>query len=455
MTSNPHGWNELDTSVQDLVAAAQDLAGYSGTDTFVDSSTSARDISLARRKLCTAITRLQNLVTEPGDFIQHLAHNTQLLACIQWLGEFQVLACIPLSGSVPMRDVADLADVSETQLSRIVRMTATADFLSEPQPGYISHTPLSAPFVTNLSYLDAAMLLAETAAPAALHMTIATQRSLEKKGTGRRSERPEESAYNVAFHSSQTFQSACEQRPKLHRQWLAYLRYVGADHDAVIELLGGLDWFSLSGANIVDVGAHSTTTAKTLAKLNPTLSFIVQLSEITGQQQDGASENGNDGIGCNSGSDGSSRDLSRRIVVQYRTPGSPQMVKDADVYLVRLPSLSAAVGGSSLRQRILVELHTHAEVLRTNTSATLILLLDLLLDTDDVHDSRDMRPTACLRDLSLWQMTNAWGMEMGELMELVNGVQDSMGRLVVTDKLRSRNGATVALHAKYQSKWGF
>ena len=170
----------------------------------------------------------------------------QLVACLQWLGEFQVLACIPLSGSVPTKDVAELAGVPEGTLCRIVRMTATAGFLCEPQSGHVAHTPLSSPFVVKPSYLDAAMFLAETAAPTALRMSAATQRH----GS---SERPSETAYTVAFNTSQTFQSACEQRLKLQRQWPAFLRCAGDVDDGLAELLGRLDWHSLGNACIVEV----------------------------------------------------------------------------------------------------------------------------------------------------------------------------------------------------------
>ena len=170
----------------------------------------------------------------------------QLLACLQWLGEFQVLAYIRLNSSVPIKDVADLASVSETQLCRVIRMTATAGFLYEPQPGHVAHTALSEPFVTKLSFLDALMFLAETAAPVALQMAAATQRH-------RYSDGPSESAYALAFNTSQTFQFRCEQRSKLQRQWSAYLRCVGEMGDNAIELLGQLDWHSLGNAYIVDV----------------------------------------------------------------------------------------------------------------------------------------------------------------------------------------------------------
>ena len=140
-------------------------------------------------------------------------------------------------------------------------------------------------------------------------------------------------------------------------------------------------------------------------------------------------------------------------MVQHRVPGSPQTVKDAAIYIMNLPSLAAAIAGDLFRNRIQTELRAHAEILRVNTSATLILLPDLLSDNAGTGDG-DAKATAYLSDLSLWQMTNGWGMDLVDLMDLVNGMQDGMGRLVVSDKLRLGNGTTVALHIKYQTRWG-
>ena len=157
-----------------------------------------------------------------------------------------MLAYIRLNGSVPAKDVADLAGVPETQLCRVVRMMATAGFLHEPQPGHIAHTVLSAPFVTKLAYLDATMFLTEIAAPAALRMATATSRHENPAY-------PSESAYALAFNTSQTFQSACEHQPKLQRQWSAYLQCAGEMGDGETELLNRLDWRSLGNACVVDV----------------------------------------------------------------------------------------------------------------------------------------------------------------------------------------------------------
>ena len=90
------------------------------------------------------------------------------------------------------------------------------------------------------------MFLVETAAPTALQMAVATQRHGH-------SNRPSESAYTLAFNTSQTFQSAYEERAKLRRPWSAYLQYTGDMGDSVTELFSRLDWHSLRNACIVDV----------------------------------------------------------------------------------------------------------------------------------------------------------------------------------------------------------
>lgn len=126
-------------------------------------------------------------------------------------------------------------------------MMATAGFLHEPQPGCVEHSALSAPFVTKPSLLDAAMFLSESAAPTALQMAAATQRFGH-------SQRPDESAYNIASNTSTAFASACEQQSRLKRRWSAYLRYGTGDVDtSVTDILTRLDWLSLGNTSVVEV----------------------------------------------------------------------------------------------------------------------------------------------------------------------------------------------------------
>lgn len=147
---------------------------------------------------------------------------------------FQVLACIPLGDSVPFKDISDLAGVPETQLRRVLRMTATFGFLCEPEPGLISHSALSAAFVTDPSLLDAVVFMANTALPAALQMPACTQRFDD-------SSRSSETAYNVSSNSDDPFNIACQYKPQLRRQLSAFWRHGTGDvDDGVAELLQSL-----------------------------------------------------------------------------------------------------------------------------------------------------------------------------------------------------------------------
>lgn len=153
-----------------------------------------------------------------------------------------------------MKDVAEIAAVPEVQLCRIVLMAATAGFLHQPQPGYVAHTALSASFVNKPSLLDAVMFLSETAAPAALQMASATRRFGE-------SQKPYESAHNVAANTLATFASVYMDKPKLQRQLPAYLQHATGDIDAsVIDILKRLDWSGLGNACVVEVSRRTMST---------------------------------------------------------------------------------------------------------------------------------------------------------------------------------------------------
>lgn len=214
----------------------------------------------------------------------------------------------------------------------------------------------------------------------------------------------------------------------------------------------------------LQVGAQSTSTAKTLARLNPALHFTVQLAraESSTTNANGHFLDDNDTTTCTL--------ADNRVAVQIRPPTSPssQPIKDAALYILNIPTFSSSSSTGDdpepLRRRILSDLRAHAEILRSNSTAALILLPDLPLYDDTITGKATAGADAScyFRDLSMWQMTGSgWGMGLGELVDLVGGVQDGMGRLAVTDELRvgsngSGSGAAVrAIYVKYQAKWGF
>ncbi|KAJ5952328.1 uncharacterized protein N7479_010741 [Penicillium vulpinum] len=426
---------ELETYANELITAVKGLAGYSLSTEVSQSSASQPSSDPGAQKEChrakacilSNIAKIKMLVSEPTGFLENLTTQMQILACLRWLGEFQILACIPLVGSVSIKDVAHLSGVPETYLDRIVRLTATSGFLHVSQPSHVSHTPLSAPFVTNPSLLDAVMFLAESAAPAALQMAAATQQFGD-------SHQPNETAYNMALGTTKPFHTAHKEQPKLSRQWSSYLNYAEGLHavGSITDILTQLNWSNISHVArcVVEVGAQSTATARGLADMHPSLHFVVQITDPAST------------IPVNKLISPFDRELgiSPRIKVTNRVLGTRQVNTDAAIYILHLPSSLSAIRA---------ELQVHLEALRANGGIMLILTARLLPEPGSMPNP-EVEAVARSRGLSLLQLANEAEIEMVELLELIGTVRDNVGKLIVTNKLRSRNSLVVALVVEHQ-----
>ncbi|KAG5980252.1 hypothetical protein E4U55_004232 [Claviceps digitariae] len=379
--------------------------------------------SEARSNILSSLNEIDALLRGPKEFLENLAIQCEMLGSLQWLGEFQILACIPLNQEVPIKDVAELSNVPEKQLTQVIRLTARCGFLGEPKRGYVAHTALSACFVVHPSHLDAAMFLAEQAAPAALKSAAATQRFED-------SQMANETAFNLVARTKAPFVVAREQSPRLGRQWAAFLQHAGGlpeDH-VVAEAMTKLNWSNISkaGGQVVEVGAYLVT--KALARLFPKLRYLVQLPR-------GASSC--EPRPCDS-SEASNPD---QISITSRTSGTPQSVTSAAVYVLHLPS--------SLACHVLTELQVHLPALRMSSGVMLIMTTRLLPGQDEpMHGNQ--AAVAYARGLIMYQMTNEVEMDLSFLLEMIDTVRDSTGKLVLVHKLRSYSGTTVALVVKYQ-----
>ncbi|KAG8169892.1 hypothetical protein KVR01_000637 [Diaporthe batatas] len=440
------------------------------------------EVDHLRRKTLASVTRLQAMLAGPPDFIQHIAHQvqisfsaislshlswsankdtvkipercpgltefvvpqTQILACLRWLGEFQVLACIPPSGeAMGTKDLADLVSVPEAQLRRVVRLMTTVGFLVLEEPpqqaigtrqAQVAHTRLSASFVTQFSNLDAVMFLSETVVHAALHMPEATQRQLSGFSL-------------VSTPVGLDFGTACKQQPWLRRQWDAYLGCLRDPNQVIADLLARLDWESLGRALVVEIDSFSTELAQSLAERHPSLRWIVQMSgpEAAKYERD-------TGIPVGSGSISLEKLTSPGklgIEVQLRAPHTPQMIKDAAVYLVRSPS---DLDSQALAAWVQAALQCHLAVLRADPDALLLLAVQLRPDPGSVDPA--VVALACIRSMTIAQLTGGTAeMDLATLEQLIGRVRDSNnGGLVVSNKLHNSHCSTIALGIKYVSR---
>lgn len=356
--------------------------------------------------------------------------------------EFQILACIPLTGSAPYKDVAEIGGVPKDQLCRISRLLITVGFLREPQPGYVAHSELSAHFVTQPELLDAALFLCGTAAPAALQLPIATRHVAGP-------DLQECTAFNVSADTANSFVTCLGLRPRLQRQFCASLACQSSREDShVLALLTRYDWLSLpNNATVVDVGSRSATTAISLATLCPSLQFIIQ-------SYPEAFDVGPNSISARIASGPNvavdvPQQFASRIILQQRAPASIQSVKDAAIYLLRLPVASPSFHLNSVLSRAASELSAHVNVLRAKPASRLIMVAFELPAPGTVDVNAEA--AARLRDLSMLQLANGGHAERSELIDVLNRVRDSSGALVLMNEIRSQNTSFVAYEVRYQA----
>ena len=196
----------------------------------------------------------------------------------------------------------------------------------------------------------------------------------------------------------------------------------------------------------MQVGAEGTKKAAALAELYPSLHFIVQVTSTPGPSNGYESQQVSPTTLAETTN---APDSGSRITVTKRAMGAVQTVKDAAVYILHLPYSSLGVSRRALSMQILAELRAHLGVLRANPSAMLLLAPQLLPEPGTVEPSVEAR--ARVRDLSQLQLANEREMELQEIVELVSNVQNSLGRLVVVDTLRSQSDGNVALGIKYRA----
>ncbi|KAJ0164699.1 hypothetical protein CTA2_404 [Colletotrichum tanaceti] len=378
-----------------------------------------------------------------SDLLQGLVRQTQLLACLQWLGMFQILAYVPPTETVAYDDLADLAGVPPAQIRRIVRVAATAGILCEPRPDYVAHTPLSIRLYKRPSFMDALRFAAETVVPTSLRMADAARRHTpchqEHAGP----------AWIAADSALPTLASACERDRKLRRRAIAFRRLTAVNRtSAVLEMLSSVDLEEL-GQTVVAVNSTSTAIAKSLRGRNPSLHFVVQMHQGTAKQNEKSES------ACY-------RDSSRRggtpswLEVRNRAPGTTQDEKDAAVYLLHVPDPFFYASSGAHAEVCVAELRAHFDMLRTNETATVILIADVVPESGGLgggggggggggSPDGPAEVRARLDDLLLLQTGHDAVFDVKRLEALLEFAREGADSVTVVNRLSSASHSLVAI----------
>lgn len=138
------------------------------------------------------------------------------------------------------------------------------------------------------------------------------------------------------------------------------------------------------------------------------------------------------------------------IHLHRRAPGQPQTIKNVGVYILCLLSPSPRNGLSfhAIQSRLIAELRAHLGILRENSSTMLILRMRFLPEQGAVDP--EIECVARTRDMTLLQLANEREFEVTEVIDIIQDINDGMGKLMVVSKIRSKNDAVVALGVKFQ-----
>ncbi|TQN67602.1 Dothistromin biosynthesis regulatory protein aflJ, partial [Colletotrichum shisoi] len=355
--------------------------------------------------------------------LQGLVRQTQLLACLQWLGQFQILSYVPLTKTVAYNDLAGLAGVPPAQIRRIVRMAATVGILREPKPGHVAHTPLSAQMYKKPSYSDAVGFTAETVVPTSLRMADAARQQM-------RYHQEDANPFQTATDPSFSLASACERDHRPRRRAVAFRRLTAVNRtSAVLEVLSSVNLEEL-GQTVVDVNSTSTAIAKSLRSRNPSLHFVVQMHEGTERKTESA---------C------SSRrvETSSWLEIQNRAPGTTQNETNAAVYLLHVPDPFFYASSRAHAEACVAELRAHFDRLRTNKTATVTLIADVVPERSCSGGDGDGSPggpaeaRARLNDLLLLQAGHDVVFDVKRLQALLGFAREGADKASVVNQLSS------------------
>lgn len=288
-------------------------------------------------------------------------------------------------------------------------MSMTTGLFREDADGSVVHSATSALLARDPVVYSYATYMSGGSAPVAIEMAAAA------KKWGPNSTAPYETAFNVARDTDLPFFDYLSRNPEMMAEFGGYMRNVrSSDGVALRHLISGYAWDSVpKDGVVVDVGGSEGGAAIALAEAFPHLKLVVQDLQNNvdrGQKALEASPNAK---------------LLERITFQGHDFMTPEPVKDADVYLLRMilhdwPDAQAA--------KIVRNL---AEALKGRPNARLLIMDTVLpkpgtapVSIERLFRSRDMTMLQAFnskeRHLDDWQALLA---DVDTDLQLVNVVQ--------------------------------
>ncbi|EXJ76339.1 uncharacterized protein A1O5_00847 [Cladophialophora psammophila CBS 110553] len=271
------------------------------------------DIFDARTKLREACGILLQLVSGPTEASLSLLLSHFMSACMQYIYHYRLAEGVPVAGDISYNDLAAKTGTLEGQCARVLKYAMTQNMFRQSRPGHVAHTALSktllAPdFRDMVGYATEESFLA---APSLVEAVDKHPGSQEKNAT----------AWNLGHNTDLPMFEYFEMYPARLQRFMGCMRFLASGESYNIKhLVEAFDWKAFGDGLVVDVGGSFGHCCFEIAEIAPELKFIVQdLEKVATQAQQ---ERAND-------------KHVERIEFQAHNFFTPQLVKNADVYLLR------------------------------------------------------------------------------------------------------------------------
>ncbi|KAL8413696.1 hypothetical protein RB594_005085 [Gaeumannomyces avenae] len=279
------------------------------------------DIAESRRVIISASAELRDLATGPRETLRWGVWDFLDIIAFQVLGHFEIAKLVPEQGTISLSDLARQTALDDVNLARLLRLAMTRRVFCEPSPAQIGHTAASRLLASDPAMQAWIGLNTEDFLPAAGHVLQSLLASPEATS-------PLQAGFNYAWGTAgiePMFATFSREPARAHRLGHALSSMTGGEGYEVHHLVQGsakvLGDVDLRGGTLVDVGGSHGFVSVDLARQHRRMRFIVQdLPRTIESAPNPVSEDG---------------DVTRRIEFMAHDFFTDQVVKGADVYLLR------------------------------------------------------------------------------------------------------------------------
>ncbi|KAL8765509.1 MAG: hypothetical protein Q9209_007443 [Squamulea sp. 1 TL-2023] len=261
--------------------------------------------------LKTSLEDLQRLIDGPRKWLRAFCCTGYDLGALQVALDFKFFQLIPAHGDLTIEELAKKSGLDVDRTGRIVRQLITYRFFEERRPRVVSHSSTSLLMQQDEELRSVVHYSLDEMLKAAADCNVSLMAN------------PHEAHQNlnpfVTRHGVGIFEFYKNDPEKARRfaKAMAGLRRMDRHLDSLLQ--DGFDWSAIKGT-VVDCGGGNGHISKSLARLYPNLSFIVQDSN-----SDMLAE----------GRDSLHDDLRGRVTYLQHSFFEPQPTKDAAAFLIR------------------------------------------------------------------------------------------------------------------------